>query len=168
MACACSIASWRTRWRNDPARRPVKVDFYHLTRQPLERVLPRIAELVIAQGGRLLIVEADEARRAALDRLLWDYRDTSFLPHAQIGAGDDALQPVLLAGEVNAANGARNVALADGSWRDDALDFDRTFHFFDEDRIRDARAAWRALGDRDGIERRYWKQNDAGRWEQVA
>jgi len=35
-------------------------------------------------------------------------------------------------------------------------------------KIAEARAAWKALADRDGIERRYWKQNDEGRWEQAA
>jgi len=146
----------------------LQVDFYHLTVTPLERALPQIAEKVLASGARLLIVAADEARRAALDRLLWTYTDDSFLPHALIGAGDDAAQPVLIAGDVNAANGARNIALVDGVWRDDALDFDRAFHFFDEEAIRDARLAWKALADRDGVVRRYWKQNDAGRWEQAA
>ena len=135
---------------------------------PLERVLPRIAERIVADGERLLIVLADDDRRAVLDRLLWAYRADAFLPHAQLGAGDDTLQPILLAPDVNAANGARNIALADAQWRDDALDFDRAFHFFDEDRIREARAAWKALADRDGVERRYWKQNEAGRWEQAA
>jgi DNA polymerase-3 subunit chi len=75
---------------------------------------------------------------------------------------------VLIAEAPVAGNGARNVALADGVWRDAALEFDRAFHFFDEDRIAEARAAWKGLADREGIERRYWKQNEAGRWEQAA
>ena len=145
----------------------MQVDFYHLT-SPLDRVLPRIAERVVATGGRLLIVAEPEAQRTALDRLLWLYAPDSFLPHAQAGAGDDAAQPVLIAAEVSAANAARNVAIVDGQWRDAALDYDRVFHIFDEDAIRAARLAWKALGDRDGVERRYWKQNDAGRWEQAA
>lgn len=145
----------------------MQVDFYHLT-SPLDRVLPRIAERVVATGGRLLIIAEPEAQRTALDRLLWSYAPDSFLPHAQAGAGDDAAQPVLIAGDVSAANAARNVAIVDGQWRDAALDYDRVFHIFDEDAIRAARLAWKALGDRDGVERRYWKQNDAGRWEQAA
>ena len=32
------------------------VDFYHLTASPIERVLPRICEKVLADGERLLIV----------------------------------------------------------------------------------------------------------------
>lgn len=172
MACACSIGSSRIVSSADAAAlrlgTAMQVDFYHLTATPLERVLPQIAGKVLEGGGRLLIVTADDAQGAALDRLLWTYAADSFLPHARLGAGDDAAQPVLIAGEVNAANGARNIALADGTWRDDALDFDRAFHFFDEARIREARAAWKALAGRGGTERRYWKQNAAGRWEQAA
>ncbi|MBW6523671.1 DNA polymerase III subunit chi [Sphingomonas sp. RHCKR47] len=146
----------------------MKVDFYHLTTSPLERVLPRIAERILAEGGRLLVVEADPARRAALDKTLWSYTPDSFLPHGLAGGDGDADQPVLIAPEVDAANHARNVALADGEWRDRALEFDRAFHFFDDDRIGDARAAWKVLAARDGIERRYWKQAESGRWAQAA
>jgi DNA polymerase-3 subunit chi len=145
----------------------MQVDFYHLTASPLDRVLPRVAERVLADGGRLLIV-AGEARLAALDRLLWTYKPDSFLPHACTGGERDADQPILLAAGPAAANGARNVALADGVWRDEALGFDRAFHFFDEDRIVEARQAWKALADRDDVERRYWKQGEGGGWEQLA
>lgn len=146
----------------------MKVDFYHLTTRPLDRVLPQICERILADGNRLLVVAADDARRASLDTLLWTYTPDGFLPHGQIGAGADHAQPILLAPDVNAANGARNIALADGEWRDEALDFDRAFHFFDEARIRHARTAWKTLADRKDVDRRYWKVNEAGRWEQAA
>jgi len=146
----------------------MQVDFYHLTATPLERALPSVAQRVVAGGGRLLIVSGDEAQRSAIDRLLWSYSPESFLPHGQAGADDDASQPVLIAAEAVPANRAANVALIDGEWRDAALDFDRAFHFFDGDRIQEARAAWKALADRDGVERRYWKQDDGGKWEQAA
>ncbi|THD36626.1 MAG: DNA polymerase III subunit chi [Sphingomonas sp.] len=145
----------------------MQVDFYHLTVTPLERALPRIAERVVAGGGRLLIVSDNDAQCGAIDKLLWSYSAESFLPHGLAG-DEDASQPVLIANDVSAGNGATNIALIDGQWRDAALGFDRAFHFFDADRIADAREAWRALADRDGIERRYWKQNDAGKWQQSA
>ncbi|WP_419808224.1 DNA polymerase III subunit chi [Sphingomonas sp.] len=145
----------------------MQVDFYHLTRQPLDRVLPQIAEKVLAGGGRLLIIVGDDAERARLDRQLWTFTPDSFLPHAPLGAGADAAQPILLADDIDAANGARNVALADGIWRDGALDFDRAFYFFDDERITKARAAWRTLAGREGVQPRYWKHNDQGRWEQL-
>ena len=146
----------------------MQVDFYHLTATPLDRALPQIAEKVLASGGRLLLVAESEAQRTALDRLLWTYSAESFLPHGRAGRPGDADQPILLADEAVATNGARNIALADGIWRDAALTFDRAFHFFDGERIAEARIAWKALAERDGVERRYWKQNDAGRWEQAA
>jgi DNA polymerase-3 subunit chi len=56
-----------------------------LTARPLERALPRIAERIVAEGGRALVVAADAGRREALDRLLWTYAPASFLPHGQAG-----------------------------------------------------------------------------------
>uniref|UniRef100_UPI0035CB5CBE DNA polymerase III subunit chi n=1 Tax=uncultured Sphingomonas sp. TaxID=158754 RepID=UPI0035CB5CBE len=146
----------------------MQVDFYHLTVQPLDRVLPRIAERVVATGGRLLVVADSAEQRATLDKLLWTYAPDSFLAHAQASGEGDAEQPILIAAHPDARNAARNVALADGQWREEALGFDRAFHFFDEDRIVEARAAWKALADRAGIERRYWKQSETGKWEQAA
>jgi len=146
----------------------MQVDFYHLTAQPLERVLPRIAERVVEGGGRLLVVADSDEQRMAIDRLLWTYAPDSFLPHAVADGESDAAQPILIAANTAPANAARNIALADGIWRDEALGFDRAFHFFDAERIVEARAAWKALADRPDVERRYWKQNDAGRWEQAA
>ena len=146
----------------------MQVDFYHLTATPLDRALPQIAAKIVETGARLLIVSGREDQRNDLDRLLWVYRPDSFLPHAQAGAGNDTLQPILIASHVDATNSARHVALVDGDWRDEALGFDRTFHFFEDSHIQPARQAWRALNGRENVERRYWKQNDAGRWEQAA
>lgn len=146
----------------------MQVDFYHLTRIPLDRALPQIAQKVVESGGRLLVVAGDEGERARLDSLLWTFSPESFLPHGQAGGEDDSRQPVLISGEAEAGNGARNVALADGVWRDAALGFDRAFHFFDEDKIVEARLAWKGLAEREGVIRNYWKQGDTGRWEKVA
>lgn len=131
-------------------------------------MLPVIAERVLAGGARLLIVDADEGRRERLDRLLWDYARASFLPHALAGAGEDASQPVLIAPEPQAGNAARNVALADGLWRDEALGFDRAFLFFDEERVAEARTAWKNLAAREDVTRNYWKQKPGGGWEKAA
>ncbi len=146
----------------------MQVDFYHLTATPLERALPGIAQRVLTSGERLLIVSDDEAQRGAIDRLLWTFSPDSFLPHGQVGEGDEAAQPVLIAKEPDPANAARHIALIDGRWRDEALTFDRAFHFFDGETVVAAREAWKGLTDQNGIERRYWKQDENGRWVQAA
>ena len=147
---------------------PLQVDFYHLTGTPLDRALPRVAERIVAGGGRALVVSADEDQRRSLDRLLWTYAADSFLPHGLAGGEGEADQPLLIAAATApVANGARFVILADGRWRDEALGFERAFHFFDDEAVAEARAAWRALAARDGVERRYWRQDEDGRWEQA-
>ncbi|HEU0134952.1 MAG TPA: DNA polymerase III subunit chi [Allosphingosinicella sp.] len=137
-------------------------DFYHLTASPLERVLPSVAEKVVAGGERLLVVAGPD-QLARLDELLWSYGRDSFLPH---GRERPESQPVFLSSEAEPANGATNVALADGRWRDEALGFERTFYFFDNDGRDSARDAWRALKARPEVEARYWKQDERGKWVQ--
>lgn len=141
------------------------VDFYHLAQSPLERVLPRICEKVLGDGERLLIV-AEESLLGELDSQLWSYARDAFLPHGRSDKPGAELQPVLLSSEVAAANGAANVALADGDWREEALGFSRAFYLFDSSHLDTARGAWRALKDREGVERRYWKQDERGKWVQ--
>ena len=138
------------------------VDFYHLSVSPLERVLPAICERVLESGERLLVV-GEEGLLPSLDEQLWTYARDSFLPH---GAEEAAKQPVLLSSQAAAANGATHIALADGRWREEALGFARIFYFFDNDRLDEARSAWRELKANAEAELRYWKQDERGKWVQ--
>jgi DNA polymerase-3 subunit chi len=126
-------------------------------------VIASIAGKLLGDGGRLMIVAADEGMLARLDRTLWDQGDTSFLPHGVAGGTDDARQPVLLSTSTDAPNLARNLLIADGEWREAALSYDRAFYLFDGDTLEGARLAWKLLAGREGVERRYWAQ-DAGKW----
>jgi DNA polymerase III subunit chi len=143
----------------------VTVDFYHLTSSPLERVLPQICEKVLAGGERLLVVAGADLLEQLDDRL-WSYARDAFIPHGRSDAASAGSQPILLSTSVEAANGAGNVALADGVWRDEALGFSRTFYFFDSEQLEGARASWRSLKAKADVELRYWKQDDAGKWVQ--
>lgn len=143
----------------------MQVDFYQLTRDPAEQVIPAIAQKILDDGGRFLVVSGDNSQLEKLSTALWNAKPESFIAHQMVGEGDDCLQPVLLAGEPVATNSARMIALADGEWRDQALGFDRAFYLFPPDKTDNARAAWRALADKPDVERRYWKQ-DGGKWRQ--
>jgi DNA polymerase-3 subunit chi len=144
------------------------VDFYQLGPTPAEQVIASLAEQLLAQDGRLLVIAKDEALLARLDRMLWDHGPTSFMPHGLAGTAEDARQPILLSTTADAPNLARNLLIADGEWREAALTFDRAFYLFDSATLEGARLAWKLLSGRDGIERRYWKQDDEGRWKQQA
>ena len=74
MACACSTSLW-----------PIilRVDFYHLTRSPVDKALPVIADKVLATGKRLAVVSQEADLLDRLDVALWSFRPESFLPHGR-------------------------------------------------------------------------------------
>src|SRR5215217_8160488 len=109
----------------------MQVDFYQLSRTPLEQVIASLAQKLLADDKRLLVVAEDEGLLARLDRMLWDEAPASFIPHGLAGGSDDSRQPVLLTTQTDAPNLARNIVIADGQWREPALSFDRAFYLFD-------------------------------------
>jgi DNA polymerase-3 subunit chi len=141
----------------------VQVDFYQLAGTPAEQVIASIAEKVVEGDGRLIVVAEDEPFLTKLDRILWDQGAAAFLPHGLAGGSDDARQPVLLTTSADAPNQARNMLIADGIWREAALTYDRSFYLFDDATLEGARLAWKLLSGREGIERRYWAQEN-GKW----
>ena len=145
----------------------MQVDFYQLGSTPLEQVIASIAQKLLGEGKRLLVVAEDQGLLGRLDRMLWDQGPTSFLPHALAGGSEDARQPILLASQTDAPNLARNILIVDGQWREAALTFDRAFYLFDAATLEGARLAWKLLAGREGVERRYWAQVE-GRWKQQA
>ena len=152
----------------------MRVDLYQVSRDPAETIVAMLAEKALAAGQRLLVVAGEEARLVAIGQALWarTARDGSatFLANGLAGSGHEARQPVLLSSVVEPANGARFVVMADGIWRDEAADesrFARAFLVFDGATLEAARACWRQLGEREGLERNFWKQ-DGTRWTRAA
>lgn len=145
----------------------MRVDFYQLGAAPLEQVIATLADKLLGQDERLLVVAEDEPLLARLDRILWDQGPASFLPHGLAGSGEDSRQPILLAAAADPANRARNLLIADGKWREAALGFDRAFYLFGTATLEEARAAWRSLGEGEGVERHYWAYEE-GRWVEKA
>ena len=143
----------------------MQVDFYQLSRDPAEAVLPAIATKILKDGGRLLVVSEDSAQLQRISRGLWDAGPETYLANDHDSAPMPDAQPILLGASCAATNGARMIALADGQWRDEALSFDRAFYFFDDTTIDGARASWRTLSKADGVTPRFWKQ-DGGKWRQ--
>ncbi|MFN9376574.1 MAG: DNA polymerase III subunit chi [Novosphingobium sp.] len=145
----------------------MKVDFYQLSRDPAEKVVPLLARNTLKAGERLLVVSADDELTGKISARLWEGAE-SFLAHGLSGGPHDARQQIMLSDVPQTANGARFIVMADGVWQEAALGFERAVLLFDGATIEDARATWRTLDGRDGVERRYWRQDDAGKWEQAA
>ena len=144
-----------------------EVLFYHLDRQPLERVLPELLEKCLERGWRSVVQVGSEERRDALDAHLWTYRDEAFLPHGTARDGSPAAQPVWLTTEPENPNGATVRFLADGADLPAVADYQRVVILFDgndADAVDRARVTWTAVRN-DGHQVTYWQQSEGGRWE---
>jgi DNA polymerase-3 subunit chi len=71
----------------------VRADFYVLAQPSPEarlRLACRVAEKAYLAGLGVLIWHTDRAELERLDALLWTFNDTSFVPHAWLGAAAGA------------------------------------------------------------------------------
>ena len=145
--------------------------FYHLQRQPLERVLPPLLEKSLERGWRVIVQTETDERVDALDAHLWTYRDDAFLAHGTYRENEAALQPVLLTVHDHNPNGANIRFLIDGvPVPADAASYQRVVLLFDgEDdaAVAAARTRWSEAKAR-GFEATYWQCDENGRWEKKA
>ena len=145
--------------------------FYHLRRQPIERVLPALLERSIERGWRAVVQAPGEERLDALDAHLWTFRDESFLPHGTWREAEAAEQPVLLTIHDHNPNGAAIRFLIDGApVPADARAYERIVVLFDgedPDALATARACW-SESKAQGFEVTYWQTDDHGRWQRAS
>jgi DNA polymerase III subunit chi len=144
--------------------------FYHLQRQPLERVLPTLLEKSLERGWRVVVQAASEERVEALDAQLWTFRDDSFLPHGTTREAEAREQPILLTVGSDNPNGAVVRFLVDGApVPADAEAYQRIVLIFDgedPDAVTAARERW-GEAKRKGFEVTYWQADAEGRWQRM-
>jgi DNA polymerase-3 subunit chi len=154
-----------------PATPPAtEVLFYHLERQPLERILPSLVERTLERGWRAIVQAGTEERLEAVDMLLWTYRDDSFLPHGTKRDGAPGDQPVFLTTSEENPNGAAVRFLVDGASLEQFAGYLRVVLIFDghdTSAVEAARAQWKTAKGQ-GCAVTYWQQTTAGRWEKKA
>ena len=146
------------------------VIFYHLERQPLERVLPSLVEKTLERGWRAVVQAGSDERLEAIDMALWTYSEESFLAHGTTKTGHAAEQPVFLTTGDETPNGAGVRFLVDGAAPASFEGVERLVFIFDghdSDTVSGARQHWKAAKAA-GCSIAYWQQNEAGRWEKKA
>lgn len=141
-----------------------RVDFYQLSRDPVERVAVMLARKVMQAGLRLLIVSDNPGQRAVIGKELWRGGPEEFLANGEAGAAHADRQPILLSDKLEPVNGASMVLLADGKWREEALNFERALLLFGAAETEAARGLWRELDEADEVTREIHKQDEDGRW----
>jgi DNA polymerase-3 subunit chi len=145
--------------------------FYHLQRQPLEKVLPALLEKSMERGWRAIVQTPSEERIEALDAQLWTYRENSFLPHGTWREAEAAEQPILLTLRDDNPNAATIRFLLDGAaLPEDASNYARIVLLFDgedEEAVAQARAQW-TKAKTNGFDATYWQPDEHGRWVKKA
>lgn len=148
----------------------MQVNFYHLTRTPVERALPRLLEKILQRQERALVLVAPE-KLSILDDALWTYRPDGFLPHGTASTGRAEDQPLWLTeNEVELhqnPNQSKYVVLTGGRKFPSHLSFESCFYMFDghlQDELEEGRNAWRRLREEGGHLLIYWKQDSQGNW----
>ncbi len=146
-----------------------EIGFYHLLRTGPDQALPQLLGRTLAAGQRAAVMCGSEERVAALDAALWLCADPDWLPHGTASSGDAALQPIWLATDDAAPNGARFLFLLDSAASERLGAFDRVFDLFDgrdEAAVAAARERWSAAKAA-GHALTYWQQTGRG-WERKA
>ena len=148
-----------------------EVLFYHLQRQPLEAVLPKLLEKSIERGWRVVVQAVSDERIEALDAHLWSYREDSFLPHGTSREREASEQPILLTAADDNPNRANVRFLVEGAeMPPDVSAYDRIILLFDgedEGAAAIARARWQEAKAA-GLDATYWQQDAQGRWGRQA
>ncbi len=145
-----------------------EVLFYHLERSTLEQVLPSLLEKCLERQWHVVVQTGNMQGAEELNRMLWSYKDDSFLPHGTQKNGSEAMQPVFITDNDANPNKASVRFLLDGSELGDISDYTRVIFIFkghDMEAVAQARENWKIVKAADH-EATYWQQNSQARWEQ--
>ncbi|GLQ34132.1 DNA polymerase III subunit chi [Amylibacter marinus] len=148
-----------------------EVFFYHLTRSPLQALVPDLAEKSLSRGWRVSLRAREQARLKWFSDHIWRFGDTSFLPHGLAGGDFDQDQPILLETTKNTKIQADILLLVDDAEfsPSEAADYQRVCLLFDGNdhtALSQARNQWRAVTAA-GVPAQYWSQED-GPWQKKA
>lgn len=149
------------------AERPEAM-FYHLTRRPLETVVPDLLMRCLARNWRVTLRSVTAERAAALSAHLWSFRDEAFLPHGLPDDGHAARQPIYLTSGLERPNAPDVLMLVESAGASDAefAAHRRVVALFDghdETAVAQARGLWRQAVAA-GALAVYWAEEEGGRW----
>lgn len=149
-----------------------QVDFYHLQKQTLDEVLPKLLDKAYSTGKRIKVKVGTDERVEFINSALWSFEDQAFLPHGSKKDGFAEEQPIWLSSSDDNPNGAVFLFLVDGALIDmeKAAEYERIFNIFDgnqQSAVEQARNFWKTCKAH-GFTLHYWQQDDNGKWKQAA
>lgn len=98
---------------------------YHHSISPLEKVLPKLLEKVLAAGQRAVVMAPSEDLLKTIDTFLWTYSKSELLPHGTSEDGNPSYQPIWLTTVEENPNGAQVLVLINGVHPDNLTQFEK-------------------------------------------
>ena len=144
-----------------------RIDFYHLQKQTLEEVLPKLLMKSCSSGKKVVVKIGTEERLEQINSYLWTFQDESFLPHGSKKDGFAEQQPIWLTLQDDNPNAAEFLFLIDGAQAipDKTANYERIFNIFDGNAEDKARKLWKEYKTA-GFDVFYWQQDNSGKWQQ--
>jgi DNA polymerase III subunit chi len=147
-----------------------EVWFYHLEQKTVEQELPGLLQRGLDRELRMAVFVPDVARAKTLSERIWGHEDVAFLAHGLDGEEGVANQPIVISASGQAANSAGYAFYVHGATPTDISQLDRASILFDgrdDSRVQQARDLWKRFKG-EGAAIKYWKQDDEGRWKDMA
>ena len=146
-----------------------EVFFYHLDQKPLRSILPQLVQRGLERGLRMVVETAQIENLNSLSDALWAAEDVAFIAH---GFGDDATvnQPLCLCAGPENPNNSTYRFFVEGALPQSLDGLERAVILFDgsDERAKSsAHDEWKKRN-AEGHTISYWKQNENGRWENLA
>ena len=146
-----------------------EIYFYHLEQTPLSSILPDLLRRGLERGLRMAVETNSIENLERLSSSLWAVEDVSFLPH---GFGDDAAeaQSIWLSTDAKNPNAAVYRFYVDGALPLEIDGLDRALIMIDsnsEEALASARSEWKKRK-AEGHAVSYWKQDEGGKWQNLA
>ena len=143
--------------------------FYHLEQQPLKQVLPQVLGKGLRQGRRMVVQTATMETIPHISDFLWGAEDTAFLAHGY-GDVDATRQSVWLCADDENPNASTYRFFIEGALPTSLKDIERALIMFEsssEASLAKIRNEWKKRKS-EGHSIRYWKQDENGRWQNLA
>lgn len=144
-----------------------EVRFYHLEKQSLDQVLPKLVGKALENDHRIVIQAANDSQAEQINAHLWTFDPNSFIPHGTIKDGHEKNQPVWITSTAENPNDADVLILTSAQDEAQLEGFTLICDMIDgrnEDAVAAARSRWKTYKEA-GHDVTYWQQSATGGWD---
>ena len=145
-----------------------EVYFYHSAKFPVDKTIAKLVEKIYGLKMNILIHCEDPSLVPIIDDLLWSYSTKTFLAHATFSDPMPEKQPIYITDKEENPNNSTILLAIGQNTPFFFTSFEKYITIFgnSDDELKAARTRYKELKNQ-GLNIKYFKQNDQGAWEQT-